>query len=128
MEHGFSGPALVAGVLVDGRARLSFDARGRLTGGSLGAPLAWGRLRLPAGTRFSRGEWGITFEGPGIEVEGVPEARPTSAQATLTPRGARASLARLLVTPEGRVGPQIRLCEHPTGTLAGPRHHRMVKL
>lgn len=129
VTRGFEGRTQVRGVTVDGSAPLDFDDRGRLTSCVLGTPVLWGPLFLPAGTRVTRLlDWAIRMEGPGLAVPDVPEARPTSAQARLTPRGGRATLAELLRDPRGRVMPEVQLCEHATGAPQGGRTHRTVKL
>lgn len=129
VERAFDRPTRVGGVLVDGAACIAFDERGRLTRCSLGAPLDWGPLHLPAGTQVSKIlDWGITFHGPGMRIAGAPDARPTRAQGQLTPRGGRATLAEILADPYGRTMPDLHICEHEPGAPSSHRAHRTVKL
>jgi hypothetical protein len=117
LRRAFEGPIRIQGVLLLGDKEIIFDHHGELTSCALGSELVWGPLRLPAGTVVDRrgADW-LAFHGPGIRVEGAPDARPTRVHASIVGKGKRAPLSAILSSPAGKVGTHLSLCEHEAGT------------
>ncbi len=117
LRRAFEGPLRIQGVLVHGGEEILFDHHGELTSCALASDLAWGPLRLPAGTAVDRrgADW-LGFHGRGIRVEGTPDARPTKVHASIVGKGKRAPLSAILSSPAGKVGTHLSLCEHEAGT------------